>query len=153
MKQREPRQAVMISARVRISNVWVDTQIRNVSSKGMMIDLETPLPRGAYVEIARKEWRTAGRVAWFGDGCCGLQTQDRVRLAELASKTGRTMRASDLPAALLERKRDPLCSSRSFGRMLEMGAVVAAVAGFALFLADSLHQSLAGTVGKVVANL
>lgn len=153
MKQREPRQAVMIPARVRVSNIWVNTRIRNVSSKGMMIDLEMPLPRGTYVEVARKEWRTAGRVAWFGDGRCGLRTQDPVRLAELASETGRTTRLSDLQAAAPEQNRKRLWAGRAAGRMMEMAALVTAAGGVAFIIADSLHQSLAGTIGKVVANL
>lgn len=152
VRKREPRQAVIIAARVRVSNIWFDTQIRNVSSRGMMIDLKMPVPRGTYIEVARKEWRTAARVAWFGDGRCGLQTQDRVHLAELASETGRTTRLSDLAAAP-ERNRPPLWAARSFGRMLEMAGLVLAVMGFGWFLAEILYQSLSAVLGSVVSNL
>ncbi|HEY1604203.1 MAG TPA: PilZ domain-containing protein [Allosphingosinicella sp.] len=153
MKQREQRQTVMISARVRISNVWFDTQIRNVSSRGMMIDLNIPLSRGTYIEIVRNEWRTAARVAWIGAGRCGIQTQDHVRLAELASETGQMTRASDLQAASPEHRRTRVWTGRNIGRMLEMAALVAAIAGFAFFLADEIHRSLTATIGRAAANL
>ncbi|HEX5182956.1 MAG TPA: PilZ domain-containing protein [Allosphingosinicella sp.] len=153
MKTREPRRNVIISARVRVSNVWFDTQIRNISSRGMMIDLKTPVPRGTYIEIARQEWRTAARVAWIGAGRCGVRTQDHVCLAELSSDTGRKARASDLESASPERRRMPVWTGRSIGRMLELAALVAAIAGFAFFVADEVHRSLTATIGRAAANL
>jgi hypothetical protein len=143
----------MIAARVRIRNAWVDAHIRNVSSRGMMIDLQVPVSRGTYIEISRKEWRTAARVAWSESGLCGIQTQDRVHLPELASAKGRTMRASDLAETVRAAKPGASWMARSVGRLVEMGVLIAVVAGAALFIAESLHDSLAATVGRVVANL
>lgn len=84
MKRREPRLPVLINARMRVTVSWADVSIRNISSRGMMLEMPAPPPRGTYIEIARGPLRITARVVWTEGSRCGLQTRERIDLGSLA---------------------------------------------------------------------
>ncbi len=82
-RKREPREPVILAARIRLDSGWVDATIRNVSTKGMMIEMSSPPPRGSFMEIRRGSAIVVGQVRWVAQDCCGLLAQGRVPVAQL----------------------------------------------------------------------
>lgn len=85
MKSREPRQSVMIPARLRDDAAWSDVSIRNVSGHGMMLHMSRPPVRGSYVELRRSDVVIVARVMWADGDRCGLRTQQRIDVQQLAT--------------------------------------------------------------------
>lgn len=87
MKPREARESVLFPVRVRDDDHWSDGRIRNMSSRGLMLEMEAPPPRGSFIEIRRGEIVIIGQVRWSSGTQCGLRTQDRVPVDRLAHPT------------------------------------------------------------------
>lgn len=83
MRPREVRESVLFPVRIRDDAHWGDGRIRNVSSHGIMLEMETPPPRGSYIEIRRGDIVIVGQVRWTSEKRCGLRTQDHVPLERL----------------------------------------------------------------------
>lgn len=83
MKLREPRQKVLIQARVRAGSSWSDAHIVNMSSRGMLVQSQTTPKRGSYLEIRRGPHAIVARVIWADSGRFGVRTQDCVYAADL----------------------------------------------------------------------
>ena len=83
MRPREVRDSVLFPVRIRDDERWSDGRIRNVSSRGMMLEMEAPPPRGSYLEIRRGDIIIVEQVRWSSDSRCGLRTQDHVPLDRL----------------------------------------------------------------------
>ena len=86
-KSREPREPVVLPVRIRMDSGWVNATIRNVSTKGMKLEMPAPPPQGSFIEIRRGPVIVVGQVRWIEQGCCGLLAQGRVPVAQL--KTGK----------------------------------------------------------------
>lgn len=82
-RSREPREPVILPVRIRTDTGWVDATIRNVSTKGMKLEMPAPPPRGSFIEIRRGGAVVVGQVRWVEEGCCGLLAQGRVPVAQL----------------------------------------------------------------------
>lgn len=80
MKSREPRLTCVIKARMRLDGTWKDVCIRNISSRGMLIQAASALPRGTYVEVYRGRHVIVARVAWSKDHRFGIFTQERLNI-------------------------------------------------------------------------
>jgi hypothetical protein len=76
MKAREPRQKVMLKARMRIGAAWRDACILDLSSRGLMIQASEPLPGGSYLELRRGRHIIIARVMWSNGRRAGLRAQD-----------------------------------------------------------------------------
>ena len=83
VKQREPRQKVILSARLRQAQGWSDGNILNVSSRGLLLHASMPPARGSYLEIRRGQCVIVGRVVWVDAGRFGVFTQDRLPIDAL----------------------------------------------------------------------
>ncbi len=93
MKNRENRRNVFLKARMRNAEGWRDVCIRNVSSRGLMIEtLDPPPPRGTHVEVRRGDQTIIARVMWTKGQRCGAYAQDRIGVEAL-------MEERDLSAA------------------------------------------------------
>lgn len=79
-KPREPRQKVVVSARMRIDGKYSDVCIRDISSRGMMLQAAAPPRPGTYIEIFRAANVVVARVVWAADRRFGIQTQDRINI-------------------------------------------------------------------------
>lgn len=97
MKNREARQSVILSVRIRQDTGWKDASLRNLSSRGAMLQMDAPPPKGSFIEIRRGEALMVGQVRWSDGDRCGLRMQDKVPLASLLSP--RYQPADDLVAA------------------------------------------------------
>ena len=78
MKPREPRRSVVIQARMRLDGVWSDVCIRNISSRGMLLQAAAAPPRGTYVEIFRGRHSVVAQVRWCKDRRFGIHTRERM---------------------------------------------------------------------------
>ena len=74
---------VMLPARLRIAGAWTDVRIRNVSSRGMLLETVNPPLPGCYVEVARGRYRYTARVAWAEGNLCGIHIDGKIQVAAL----------------------------------------------------------------------
>ena len=86
MKTREPRRKVLIQARMRIEGAWADVCIRDISSRGLLLQAAAAPERGNYIEIFRAGHVIIGRVVWKNDRRFGVQTQDRMNIEALVQQ-------------------------------------------------------------------
>lgn len=164
-KPREPRQKVVLPARMRAGAGQVDICIRDVSSRGMLIQAGAPPPRGTYVEILRPGCVVTGRVVWSKQHKFGIVSREKIRIADVIERrkvprpgggtpplnqAGGPVRLSPVASV------DPAISAeraRARAAFLQYAAVGGAVAVGALLLAAILFQGLAGTFSNVAFHL
>lgn len=84
-KPREARQKVVLPARMRLGGQFSDVCIRDISSRGMMLQAANPPPQGSYVEIYRSAHTIVARVVWSRERRFGIQSQDKMHVAEIIS--------------------------------------------------------------------
>lgn len=90
MKPREPRLKCVIKGRMRLNSLWSDVCIRNISSRGMLLQAGSPPPRGTYVEVYRGRHVIVACVAWAKDNRFGIQTQDRLDVQAILGEPDRS---------------------------------------------------------------
>src|SRR5688572_14642222 len=83
VKFRETRMAVMLPARLRIAGAWTDVRIRNISSRGMLLEMANPPLPGCYVEVSRGRYRYTARVAWTDGNRCGIHIDGKIQVGAL----------------------------------------------------------------------
>jgi Flp pilus assembly pilin Flp len=83
---REPRRKVLIRAAMRAGGPRTDVCIRDISSRGMMIQTSAPPPRGTFVDLDCAGHQIVGLVVWRRERRFGVQTQDRIHVHALASR-------------------------------------------------------------------
>lgn len=163
MKPREKRRKVVIPARMRNESGWVDAIIHNLSSQGLGLRSAAAPDRGAYIEIFRLHYKLIGRVVWRNGDSFGVRLQDRVNVedfiaAQPRSRDGQSgererrsaaREAITLPAPSIEER---LERSRQMARMMNFGALLAAIAVGAWLLFSGVSAALA-PLQKVAAAL
>jgi hypothetical protein len=136
---REPRQATATPARLNSDGGWQNVCIRNISSRGLMVELQNPPPRGHYLEVRRGGHVIVGRVVWATGYRAGIVTQERLDVAAVLAEQKLPPRPRTLAEKPIERRRVPRYGerherSRIVGRLIEyasflaLGAVGAALA-------------------------
>jgi hypothetical protein len=75
--------------------------IRDISSRGLMLEANAPPPRGTYVEIVGAEQTIVGCVIWRKDRRFGIRTRDRIDVS--AAICGTPAHPSDQGPALRSR--------------------------------------------------
>lgn len=151
MTPREERASVLFPVRIRDDDHWSDGRIRNVSSRGLMLEMETPPPRGSFIEIRRGDIVIVGQVRWSSGGRCGLRTQDRVPVDRLGHHNAEPRHTSDAEA--VERRvqvrvmtpQEIAERSRSRARLFQsLSLVIVGATGavfFAMLMYDVLHRA------------
>jgi hypothetical protein len=86
VRARETRRKVLIRARMRSGRGWHDVTIRNISSRGMLVQTAAGQGRGSYVEIRRGRHVIVGRVVWTSGNNFGLHTQDPVAVNDVIAE-------------------------------------------------------------------
>ena len=86
-KPREARQKVVVAARMRIDGKYRDVCIRDISSRGMMLQAATPPRPGSYIEILRAAHIVVARVVWASDRRFGIRSQDRIDIRGIVEAT------------------------------------------------------------------
>lgn len=147
---RENRKTVRIGVRVRTDAGWIDATVRNVSSRGLMLQSVEPLSRNQFVEISRGRTRIVGRVVWSDDANFGLQAQDAVDIAGLLAAPGAAGPGSVGERRLAQRPTAPVrsyvaldraTSSRLMGRAMEAAVVVLAFASVSILTVTSALEA------------
>jgi hypothetical protein len=161
LKARELRQKVMIPARMRAGDAYVDVCIRNISSRGLMLQTAAPPPPGTYVEILRAAHVIVGRIVWTRDRRFGVHAGQRIDIASIVnhvSPAGARPPNQDRRSAdrthLPQRKPDTaeqLERSRRFSRAFEFGVLTICAVTGAGMLASLAYKSMAQPF-EVVAN-
>lgn len=145
MKPREPRRKVFVKARIRVGTSWGDVCVRDISSRGLLLQGREAPPRGTYLEVRRGSHVVVARVVWSGDQRFGVQAQDRISIEgfigepdlsgldyKAATKTnpGYERRSSPRPPRFEQQAEQ----SRRLSSLLEF-AVVAGLGAFAATIA------------------
>lgn len=162
-RSREQRTPVTIKARVKSEHGWGDSQICNVSSRGMMVRHIPPPPLGSYVEICRGPFSVIGRVRWIADDRFGLQALEDIDFAGLQNpQRARTSTVSDRrrrqrPAIPSEVQVTDLVSklesSQRVARRLQFGAILLGGVAMAFLAAQLAAAALVSPISRITSVL
>lgn len=94
----EDRETVMLRAKVVDSRGSRDARISDVSSRGLLGNMEQPPERGEFINIHFSAREVAGQVRWVNGRQFGVRLRERVDAASLAS--GRRLRQAGKPIAV-----------------------------------------------------
>ncbi len=86
MKPRQPRQKVLIRARLKGPDGWHDACIVDLSRRGAGLQVATAPPRGSYVEISRGAYHIVARVMWSRGHRFGVSAQDDIPVDLIAAE-------------------------------------------------------------------
>lgn len=162
LKKREQRHAVLVPARMRVGNDWVDVCIRNISSRGMLIETGAPPPAGTYIEIRRARHVIVARAVWRREGRFGVRTQDRLDIPAIVAATAGVTQGRT-PEGLPERRIDPVRRnaraaqsaerSRQLGARLQFLSIAAIGVAAAAYGAAKVYQLLADSFSAISEHL
>ena len=165
MKAREERRNVLIQARMRIDGKWADVRIRNVSSRGLLLQSAEPPPRGSYIEIFKARHTIVARVVWAGNKQFGIHTRERLDVGALIGEAAppSPTTSPDAPSGT-ERQADPrrltaegvtqrLERSHRISKAVEFGAVVACGVIAAVIMVSTVYETLSLPFQKVSRSL
>lgn len=133
---------------MRVGSAWFDVCIRNMSSRGLLVEAASPPARGTYLEIRRGARVIVARSVWVDDGRCGLRTQDRLTIDEFTNESNFSgAEVVDVALACSEGERRPLYRAADIrhdhNRMLSRFgefAAIASIGGFLAYLAAATLQ-------------
>lgn len=162
MKPREPRRKVLVKARMRLDGAWGDVCIRDISSRGLLLQGALPPPRGTYIEVFRGRHIIVARVVWTKDRSFGVQAQDRINIDAVVGEPD--LSGIDYAAAVkaqpgFDRRRSPRETeariaeraqrSRSLSAAMEFGFMAALI----LFAATAAFSVITDTLARPAAAL
>ncbi|QOT71563.1 PilZ domain-containing protein [Sphingobium fuliginis] len=165
-KPRETRHPVLIPARMRLGESWVEAVIHNLSSGGALVASDETPERGTYVEIRRGRLTIIGRVVWRKDRFFGIQAQGRLDIAAIINEprlASRPRSAND-PESSYERRAQPradadariarqLENSRRWSAAFQFGVFVVLALIAAGFAANELYQILSRPFSELESHL
>lgn len=155
MKPREPRRKVLIRARMRLNGAFRDVRIRDISSKGLLLEGEFAPQRGTYLEVFRGRHLIIARVVWSQEKRFGVLAQDRMNVDAIVTEPDHSgVRATDASTGLpTERRSAPRLTSREISRRAARSRHVSAAFqfGFIVVLGLSGAVTLFGVVSQSLA--
>jgi hypothetical protein len=156
LKPREPRQKVLIKARMRVGASWADACILNLSSRGMLVQSGSAPQRGNYLEIRRGRHVVVARVVWSFDERFGVETQQSVSAEDLIRETDNSSTATRPVAE--ERRVAPRYGEKSEarrqrGRVFEFGSLALFGIASAFLLFATVHELLGRPLSALEAAL
>jgi hypothetical protein len=145
-------------ARLNSDGRWQNVCIRNSSSRGMMVEVENPPPRGHYLEVRRGAHVIVGRVVWSTGYHAGIVTQDRLQVADVLADAKVPPRRRKLEAEPFERRLAPRHDerhdrSRIVGRFIEYGSFLALGAVGAVLAMDMARAAFERPLKQVQSAL
>jgi len=146
---REPRRKVTIRASMRAEGPPLDVCVRDISSRGLMIQTRVPPPRGTYVQIECAGHEIVGIVVWRREHRFGINTCERIDASALARER-QPAKASPRPAKSVG-KAGIAASVTPQGRMFAQRMEFAVVATFALVLVGALGAVAFETLSRPLA--
>lgn len=163
LKEREPRRQVFLKAQMGTGGRPADICVRNISSRGMLLQAASPPPRGTYVEIFLPRHTIVARVIWSKDRKFGVQTREPMNVDAIAGmNTGWT--TPKLPDAVRPAvpRRNPLTAaeiaarverSRRISAAMEFGVILLCSLTAAVIAGSLLYEQLASTFANVAPHL
>jgi hypothetical protein len=157
MKAREPRQKVMIKARMRVSATWNDVCILNISARGMSLQAAAPPPRGTYLEVRRGAHEILARVVWVNHHRFGVRTQESLDVDAVINQPDRSAAPALAIAAgvVPDRRRAPrsLAERHECSRMLSRAMEFAVIGIFAASAAVAAFGTVSGALERPLAQV
>jgi len=158
LKDREPRRQVFFRARMRADGALSDVCIRNISSRGMLLQAAAPPSRGSYVEIFCPRHTIVARVVWVQDRRFGVHTRERMDISAVLGEGGLVDRRSpNRTSPNLGRRSTDVQQrferSRQLSAAFEFGSLIAGSTALVMFAAISVYNYLATAFDKVTTHL
>lgn len=119
---------MIIPARMRNDGMWGDVCIRNISSRGMLVQAANPPPRGTYIEIFKARHVIVGRVMWRKDRRFGIHTRERIDVSAFVDDAAVAKTAGG-PAT--ERRKDNRRTAAEAAQRIERSRRISAAFQFA----------------------
>ena len=145
---REPRRKVTIRASMRAEGPPLDVCVRDISSRGLMIQTRTPPPRGTYVQIECAGHEIVGIVVWRREHRFGVNTCERIDASALARER-RPRIATPKPSGGVAKAVSARVTPQ--GRMFAQRMEFAVVATFAVVLVGALGAVAFETLSRPIA--
>jgi hypothetical protein len=162
-KRRHTRRKVLIPARMKHGAGWADICIRDISSRGMLVQGNSPPQRGSYVEVRRGAHIIIGKVAWAQERQFGLATQDVlpidaiIRNPQAAGFGGAQAASSTVQQERRSAARKPAQQSHALSRqmssLMQYGFMIMLALFFAVTFVGYVRDAFAGSLGSVAAGL
>lgn len=165
LRQREERRQVFLRARMRAGGQPADICIRNISSRGMLLQTAAPPPRGSYVEVLLPMHRIVARVVWVKERRFGVQTREAMDLDNILGVPGSRGTAGALSAsavAIPKPKGNALTiaqirerheRSRRVSALFQFIFMAICGAAIAIVAAQTIYARLDATAGEVANRL
>jgi hypothetical protein len=133
-----------------------DICVRNISTRGLMIQCAAPPARGAYVEIAFGAISVVGRVAWTNHRRAGIQTREHIDVATLLGAAAAKASAplADLPRPARARGATITGDdARVIARRMQFIFLLICVVALGAMLASTAHGFLSGAMREITSAL
>lgn len=155
--KREARHKVLMRARMRAGGPPTEVCVRDISSRGLLIQASAPPPRGTYVELLCGDQRIVGRVVWGKDRRFGVRTSDPLNVRALlrgipagAAQRAEQPRPSRLAHAGAQVRADsyrPLAKAMEFAVICALAVALVAAVGAIAF--ETLSAPLAAVSARM----
>jgi len=155
MKSREHRHKVLIRAKLRAGGLPVDACIRDISSKGMLIQSRAPPARGTYVEVTTASHTIVGRVVWGADTRFGISTREKLHIEMIIGEL-RTGRApAEPPPVMALRRPQPRRESftQTHAKALEFCGLVVFAVALIYAIASATYETLASPLENISSHM
>jgi hypothetical protein len=140
---------------MRLDGLWKDACIRNISTRGMLVQTTSPPERGTYVDIYSGKHVIVGRVAWSSGYRFGIQAQDQLNIDALlgqADLSGTKYEQARKANPAFDRRSTPRQAAaaisrqsernRHFARVFEFTSITVAVASLCFLLVTTAANAL-----------
>ena len=158
-KPRESRQKVVLPARMRAGAGQVEVCIRDISTRGMLLQASVPPARGTYVEIVRPGGSVTGRVVWSKHHKFGIEARGKICIRAMLDRRVAARQGIGQPpldqsggAVRLAPRSDPARQAAQAGArsaLLQYSVLGGAATLGALLLAYGLYRGLSETFTEV----
>lgn len=141
VERAECRRKVLLQVRMRVGGAFVNICLRDISSRGMLAQAESPPVRGTFVEIVHCHRSVVGQVRWASGRRFGISLRDRILVEAFLQEP----RNAQPDPAVMTRERRPVRAdvrashARSIAISARMQFVL--IAGGAVMLGGFLANS------------
>ena len=147
----------MVQARVRSGAQWGDARILNISSRGLLIQMLRPVPKGSMVEILRGDHLIIAQVMWSEAGRSGLRAEQLIPVEDILSVEHAAALQLIASNGILHDRRNEAraiaIDSRLRGRAMEFLAVGVIAISLAVGVWSMAETALASPLSRVAAVL
>lgn len=150
---------------MRLEGGFSDVRIRDISSKGMLLEAEQAPKRGSYLEIYRGRHVIVARVVWSNSKRFGVLAQDRMNIGAIINEPDQsgTRKIDPVTQLPVERRSSPrptaqdiaqrATGNRHMSAAMQFGLMVMFGASTAVVLFGFVEQSFSEPLGIVYAAL